>query len=172
MAPVAIVLSSLKSAIDIAKAIRSSDISLERAELKLKLAELLETLADAKLELTEVQAELAYKDDEISRLNEALEMKGNVVRYLDAVYLTETGAPTGTPFCLACWSGKHLLRPLVEASDERTSHVCTSCNKRYPRRLTPRDAAQHYKSISNIRPSGRWRTGRATEFGRYLLWVV
>jgi hypothetical protein len=141
MEPVAIVLSSLKSAIDIAKALRSADVSIERAELKLKLADLMEALADAKLELTEVEAELAYKSDEIKRLTEALETRGDVIRFLDAVYMKgSNGLATGTPYCLACWSDKHLLRPLVEVSGERTTHCCTSCRKEYTRRLTPRDA--------------------------------
>jgi len=141
MEPVAIVLSSLKSAIDIAKALRSADVSIERAELKLKLADLMETLADAKLELTEVEAELTYKSDEIKRLTEALETRGDVVRYLDAVYMKgPNGLATGTPFCLACWSDKHLLRPLVDGLGARISHRCTSCSKEYTRRWTPRDA--------------------------------
>lgn len=143
MEPVAIALSSLKSAIDIVKALRSADVSMERAELKLKLVDLVEALADAKLELTAVETELAYKDAEISRLTAALETTGSVVRYLDAIYMAGgNGLATGTPYCLACWSDKHVLRPLVEASDNRTTHKCTSCSRQYPRRLTPRDAGQ------------------------------
>jgi hypothetical protein len=48
-------LTSLKAATDIAKFIRGSDLSIERAELKLKLAELVEALANAKLEAADVQ---------------------------------------------------------------------------------------------------------------------
>jgi hypothetical protein len=44
-------LSSIKAASDIVKLVRESGLTLEKAEVKLKLAELVEKLADAKLEL-------------------------------------------------------------------------------------------------------------------------
>ena len=55
MAAISQVLSSIKAASDIAKLLKETDISLEKAETKLKLAELVGALADAKLELAEVQ---------------------------------------------------------------------------------------------------------------------
>lgn len=59
------ILGNLKVAIDIAKAIRSSDVSIERAELKLRLAEMIGALADAKIEVIEVQELLAEKDKQL-----------------------------------------------------------------------------------------------------------
>jgi len=44
------------------KLLRETDVSLEKAETKLKLAELVGALADAKLELAEVQNLLLEKD--------------------------------------------------------------------------------------------------------------
>jgi len=52
-------LSSLKTASEIVKFLRESDLSFERAELKLKLADLMNTLADARIDLIEVQESLA-----------------------------------------------------------------------------------------------------------------
>ena len=49
-AAISSVLSSIKAATDIAKLVRESGLTLEKAEVKLKLAELVEKLADAKLD--------------------------------------------------------------------------------------------------------------------------
>ena len=48
-------LGSLKTATDIARFIKDSDLSLEKAETKLKLAELISALADAKIEAAKIQ---------------------------------------------------------------------------------------------------------------------
>ena len=75
IATIGAVLSSLKTATDIAKFLRESDLSLERAELKLKIAELVGALADAKIELTEVQEALSAKDKHIAELENAFQSK-------------------------------------------------------------------------------------------------
>jgi hypothetical protein len=59
IASIAAILSSIKTATDIAKFLRESDLSLQRAELKLKLADLVSALAEAKIELTEIQETLS-----------------------------------------------------------------------------------------------------------------
>ena len=58
IAAIGSLLGSLKTATEITKFIRESDVSLEKAETKLKLAELVSALADAKLEAVEVQQAL------------------------------------------------------------------------------------------------------------------
>ena len=50
LATIGAALSSLKTATEIVKFIRESDVNLEKAELKLKLADLLGSLADTKME--------------------------------------------------------------------------------------------------------------------------
>ncbi|GAA3988171.1 hypothetical protein GCM10022279_09100 [Comamonas faecalis] len=68
-------LSSLKTATDIAKAIKESDVSLEKAESKLKLEELISALADAKIEVTEIRQALLDKDAELRALKNQLEVR-------------------------------------------------------------------------------------------------
>lgn len=132
IATIAAALSSLKTATDIAKFLRGSDLSLERAELKLKLADLVGALADTKLELVEVQETLSEKDRRIIELEQAFESKDSIVRNLDAYYAAgEAGNPIGVPYCLRCWENDHKKRQLViDAKDHRTN-VCTSCGHRY-----------------------------------------
>ena len=126
------ILSSLKTATDIAKFLRESDLSLERAELKMKLAELVSALAEAKIELSEVQESLIEKDKRIAELDEAFQSKDLLVRDRDAYYITdEDGNPTGVPFCLRCWENDHKKRQLVQYAKNFGIQVCTTCGHQY-----------------------------------------
>lgn len=132
IATIGTILTSLKSATDIAKFLRESDISLERAELKLKLADLIGALADAKIELTEVQESLSAKDKRISELEEAFQSKDTLVRQYDAYYICdENGNAIGIPFCLRCWENDHKKRQLVHDAKDRRTRICTACGHRY-----------------------------------------
>jgi hypothetical protein len=136
IATIAAALTSLKTATDIAKFLRESDLSLEKAELKLKLADLVGALADTKIELVEVQEALTEKDKRIAELEEAFQLKDSFVRRYDAYYATDTnGRPLGVPYCLRCWENDHKRRQLVhEAKDWRT-RVCPTCGHKYEGRL-------------------------------------
>jgi hypothetical protein len=130
-------LGSLKSAIGIAKFLRESDISIEKAELKLKLAELVSALADTKMELVEVQDFLIEKDKRINELEEAFEIKSTLIRRGDAYYIANAGGnPVGMPYCLRCWENDHKKRQIVVAAKESLTKVCTTCGQKYDRRMT------------------------------------
>lgn len=51
----------LKTAMDIAKALRDADTQIKTADLKLQLAEMMGALADAKVAVVDVQGELAER---------------------------------------------------------------------------------------------------------------
>jgi len=55
MATITAALASLRSAIELLKVLRDGSVSLGKAELKLKLAEVLGSLAEAKIDLVAVQ---------------------------------------------------------------------------------------------------------------------
>jgi len=132
IATISAALSSLKTATDIAKFFRDSDFSLEKAEMKLKLADLVGALAEAKLELAEVQDLIMAKDREIAELKESFEAKGSLKRQNDAYYETDdNGTPIGVAFCLRCWEGEHKKRQLVRDAKEHLMNVCTNCGQRY-----------------------------------------
>ena len=129
-------LSSLKTATDIVKFLRESDLSFERAELKLKLADLLSSLADAKIELAEVQETLLEKDKKIAELEDAFHKKDSLVRRYDAYYTAdESGNPIGVPYCLRCWENDHKQRQLVRSPKEHRIQMCTACGHQYDGRL-------------------------------------
>ena len=90
-------LSSLKTATEIAKLIKDSDVTLEKAESKLKLAELISSLADAKIEITEIQQVLLEKDKEVRTLNTQLEMRAKLT-WEKPCYWLKDGPQTDGPF--------------------------------------------------------------------------
>lgn len=130
---IATVLSSLKTATDIAKFLRESDLSIERAELKLKLADLIGALAETKIELAELQDTISSKDKRITELEEAFQTKDSLVRFGDAMYAkSANGQATGVAYCLRCWESDHKQRQLIASpSLGRQENVCTSCGQKY-----------------------------------------
>jgi len=62
IATISSILTSIKTATEIAKFLKDTNISLERAETKLKLAEMVSALADARLKTAEIQELLIEKD--------------------------------------------------------------------------------------------------------------
>jgi len=126
---IAAAFSSLKAATDLAKFLRESDLSFEKAELKLKFADMVLSLADTKLKLVDVQDTLIEKDKRIAELEEAFEVTHKVVRHKDAYYASDDGGnPVGVPYCLRCWENDHKLRQLKRIHPKR---VCTTCRETY-----------------------------------------
>jgi hypothetical protein len=137
IATIGAALSSLKTAADIAKFLRASDFNIEKAELKLKMADLVSALAEAKLELVDVQEEILEKEKVISQLKEAFENKDQLTRRYDAYYkIDENGEPMGVSFCLRCWEVDHKKRQLVHDALEHNKNVCTCCGQRYDGRAS------------------------------------
>ena len=130
------VLGSLRTATEIAKFIRESDVSIERAELKLKVADLIGALADVKLELVELQDSFAAKDNRIKELEEAFGTKDLMVRKYDAYYNAGShGEPLSAPYCLRCWESDHKRRLLVHDAKDFRTRLCTNCGHKYEGRL-------------------------------------
>ncbi len=68
-------ITAIKTAIDIAKTINEADKLFEKAELKLKIAELMEVLAKAKTDMILTQELIQDKDAEIQKLEKLLSAK-------------------------------------------------------------------------------------------------
>lgn len=125
-------LNSLKAATDIVKLLRESDLSLEKAEMKLKLADLVSALADAKIQLIDIQEALQEKDKKIAELEEAFHDIGTLARVNDALYeMDHLGRPTGLPYCVRCWENDHKKRQLVHADASNRMKVCATCGHTY-----------------------------------------
>lgn len=97
---------SLKTATDIAKFLKDSDLTIEKAEIKLQLADLISSLADAKLQTADVQNLLIEKDQQIKSLNKQLKTKGSI-KYDAPYYWMIDGESKDGPFCQRCYEHKN-----------------------------------------------------------------
>lgn len=122
------VLSSIKAASEIAKIVRESGLTLEQAEYKLKLAELVEKLADAKIEIASVQDIIDEKDQRIRKLEQDAEIKGRLTYESPYYWLQNEGHRDG-PFCQQCYdSEKKLMRLTGNGSGY---WACKTCKSNY-----------------------------------------
>src|SRR6267143_399855 len=118
----------VRTAVDIARILRDAQSAFDRADLKLKIAELVDALGDTKLSLAEVQETLRAKDAEIKRLTEALKLKAQLVRHNDAYYQTDpSGHPVGDPNCSPCSETRHQAVHIHQNPTERRQSVCPAC---------------------------------------------
>lgn len=129
------IISSVKTATEIAKLIKDADLSLEKAEMKMKVADLISSLADAKIAAAEINDLIKQKDDKIKKLEEAFALKSKLKRYKDAYYvINEEGIPSGDPYCSHCWEasirGIHLyyMHPNL---------ICPHCKTKYANYRAP-----------------------------------
>ena len=143
LATISTILSSVKAATEIAKLIRDSDLSLEKAEMKLKVAELINSLADAKIAAAEVNEIIREKDDRIKELEAAFAFKSKIVRYRDAYYqTTEEGIPSGDPYCPNCWETS---KRAVHLYYIYPNEICPNCKTQYANHMAPRNPENEIK---------------------------
>lgn len=115
-------ITSLKAATDIAKAIKDADFSLERAETKLKMAELIEALADAKMHAAEIRDVIHERDERIAELERTLNVKGKMIHKSPFFYMEGDEIP----FCPKCWEANARAIHLVLSDDGLGT--CPNCD--------------------------------------------
>lgn len=149
---VAALVNSLKSATDIAKFIRESDLTIEKAEAKLKLAELVEALANAKLEASEIQLSLHEKDGQIKKLTAELQ-KRKSMKWRQPCYFIENDEGMEETFCQPCFDSQNLLARLH--SDGNGIYSCTVCKKTF---ATEERRKENQKKLAakSVAPRTRW----------------
>lgn len=145
IAAITSLLGSLKTATDIAKFIRESDLSLEKAEAKLKLAELVSAIADAKIEASEIQQALQERDEEIRSLKNELKVQANL-QWEPPYYWLQEGESKDGPYCQHCYdTGRKLIRLYGGQSGY---WECKACKSGYEdKTYTP-----HYASVARHDP--------------------
>lgn len=123
-------LSSVKTATDIAKFFRESDLALDKAEAKLKISDLLNSLADVKFEVSELQSLLLSKDDEIRNLKELIAKK-NAMKFDGIFYRVEGDS---VPYCAVCFERDHKSHHLTYHRGGRQFSEfwhCKICNSQF-----------------------------------------
>jgi len=134
LSAIAAALSSIKAATDIAKLIKGSSTSLEQAEIKLKLAELVSALADAKIEIAQIQEVLLEKDGRIKDLQESLDVRQRLTWEQPYYWLDNNGVKVG-PYCQQCSDNDRKLIRLQ--SNGNGSWSCRTCQSNYRDRTQP-----------------------------------
>lgn len=128
-------ISSIKVAIDIAKDLKGATSALKDAEVKLKIAELLEAMSEVRIQLVEAQDENLELKRTIKDLEAALASQDEVI-FRDGYYylaIAQEGKPEG-PFCSNCYSSNNKLTLLTEVTGTfRTfgKYKCPACEQRF-----------------------------------------
>jgi len=135
----AAVAASLKTAMDIGKAMIDAKGAYEQADLRLKIAELMGELATARSALVDAEEASRQQATEIKRLNEALQINGAIVKEGDAYYDVDAdGKPTGDAYCMRCWQADHRLFHLSYPRRTDMPTVCAKCKSQYSYHRTRR----------------------------------
>ncbi len=90
------------------KALRSADLSFEKAELKLKVAELAEALATARLSVLDAQEEIRNLHARIAELTAVQDMRSRIVQR-ENVYFIQDGETEKGPYCPRCFEVENSL---------------------------------------------------------------
>jgi hypothetical protein len=140
---------SLKAATEIAKFIKDSDLSLDKAETKLKLADLIGALADTKLDVVTIQDKLVAAEVQIKSLEAELEVK-RAIRWQEPFYWLEDSSGTEGPFCQHCYDdSKKLVR--LQGNGEGY-YECKVCKNNYvTSEYRQRDAAFQANAVRAFR---------------------
>jgi hypothetical protein len=130
-----IALHTASQALTLVNDLRKIDKEFDKAEFKLKIADLTATLADLKTTLVDAKAEATDKKETIERLKAVnRRVKDDLIEYHGYLYRKQSNdatKPAGNPFCDVCLQKDGLL---FETSTRQMSGrpvVCPHCNARY-----------------------------------------
>lgn len=128
-------LAATAKGLEIAKALRDIDRSMEAAEYRAKIADLIDQLTDAKIALSEARETIAAKDAEIRRLTEVQAAKVKTLRNKDGFnFGFVDGQVNQLPFCPTCeQQGKQIMFSGFDGDILR----CSACKRVEQRRITP-----------------------------------
>jgi hypothetical protein len=134
------ILGSIKTATEIAQLLKNSDLSLEKAETKLKLAELIGALADAKIEIAAVRDLVSEKEAQIKALEDAANIKSKL-NYQAPYYWLVEGDKRDGPYCQQCYDKSRALIRLQGYGNGYWD--CKTCKSNYT-------DSSHHTEISSV----------------------
>lgn len=127
-------LTSLRTASDMLKTLRSVEGTFEKADLKMKIGDLAEALAEARIAVLEAQDEIRTLQERIATLESAASSRAGLVQR-DQVYwfMSSEGQESG-PFCPRCFEYDQKRMPLSRlhsAMRVAGQYQCQSCKALY-----------------------------------------
>jgi hypothetical protein len=99
--------------------------TLDKAELKLKLADLMVDLANARTQTSDMQEAMDHLADELRTAEKKLAFAGSM-KY-EAPYYVNVGAGDRGPYCGTCWDAERLAIHLIER--QRGFWYCKRCDE-------------------------------------------
>ena len=126
---IATALSSIKTATEIAQLLKTSDDAYLKAELKLRMAELMVALADTKIAISELKDVLQKKDEEIALLISKSKEVNSLV-FIEPIYRKrlENGELEGC-YCQRCYDVDKKIVRLIDYRND--SYYCNECKTTY-----------------------------------------
>lgn len=121
-------ISAVGASISLVKEIRGIDVDVDKAELKLKIADLATSLSDAKLALVEVREQVQAQEAQLADMRALLNQREtktvefNGKRY----FLGVNGLPAGAPLCPVC-ERKGLFLQIAQDRSKGVSGACYQC---------------------------------------------
>ena len=109
--------SSIKGAMDIAKFLKDSSDSLEKAEVKYKLAELIVSLADVKTKMADIKEALMESEKEKKELKEKLELAKKLEFEMPYYWHHKEDGTKDGPFCQLCYDKEKKLIRLQDGNN-------------------------------------------------------
>lgn len=131
MVDIAGALQATGAAIGLLKEMSRAEREYDKADLKLKIAELSSSLATAQIALTEAQTDLAEKDREIEKLQEAFLEKAELVEVRGFSFRKSAeGKPYGKAYCPRCLVEGTLMQ-LHKTFKNPRMKACPECRREY-----------------------------------------
>lgn len=148
-------LGNIKTATELARAIKDSGTTLERAEMQLKLADLISSLADVKIEAAGVQQTLLDAQERVRKLEAAIKLRAELKWRQPCYWLpSEVKGVEEEPFCQACHDNEGKLSRLH--SDGKGHFQCRVCKQSFnTSERSARDKAEFDAAMRNSAARGR-----------------
>ncbi len=118
-------LNSLKTAYELSKIVRDSSNSLEEAEAKLKLTELISVIADTKIQISDIKIELISKNEKIQELENALKFQDEL-EFEQPYYWRIINGKKDGPYCQKCYDENR--KPIRLQDKNNGIWRCLVCN--------------------------------------------
>ena len=126
-----LIIQSLSGASGIAKGLVAADSAMDKAELKFKVAELMQTLAEVTSATAQIKVNLVEKEDLIRELQNKLRIKETLVRENGVYYKkNKDGRASGEAICSKCWDVHQLLVHIVQPT-AMIDLECPNCKQKY-----------------------------------------
>lgn len=123
------ILTSVKTASELAKLIKESGATLEEAQRNLQLVDLISALSSVKKHVAEVEQTLRDKDAEIRALKAAAALEVEM-EWQPPYYWKRTDSGRDGPYCQQCFDKDRALMRLIEG--EKGYWSCRTCKCSYP----------------------------------------